>query len=202
MPLVGAALCHGVDEHASEVRLAHVGGRHEDAELFDRLLRDDTTVAGAARQTTGAIEVEAVVLVRAVDREIVVAVVLATRARPAGGRNDDLRRELDEVGEVAVQLRNPADERIRNFRGDALVRGTEGRGLCHAADGDGAECDCRLRELQIHARRRRERDRDAVAFRWLVADPAHGDRVRTADLESLHVVVTVHARARATEEAR
>src|SRR5207302_7712362 len=79
VPLVRATLGDGVDEHAREVGLPHVARRHEDAELLDRLLRDDATVAGAAGKAARTAEVEAIVLVAAVDGPVVVTVVLHAR---------------------------------------------------------------------------------------------------------------------------
>ena len=67
---------------------------------------------------------------------------------------------------------------------------------------DGAERHRRLRELQVDTRRRREGDGDAIALRRLVADALDAHRVRSADLEALHVVVAVRAGHRAAAIAR
>jgi hypothetical protein len=183
--------------------LAHVGRREEDAELLDRLRRDRAPAAGAARLAAGAVEAEPIVLVRAVDLEVVEAVVGAGRALPATlrSRRLHLRCQAHEVREVAVQVGHAADQRVGDRRADALAAGTELRRLGGRAHFDRPELHRRLPELDIDARRLGEPDVHVVALPQLEADAADAHRVRAADLEALDEEVAVGASERAARVA-
>ena len=118
--LVRAGLRDGIEQHSREICLAHISGRQENTEFFHRAGRDKATAARTARQSLRAPQVESVVLIRAVDREVVVSIVLAARADAAAIRRGRgravllararyLRCELGEIGEASIQEGNAAD---------------------------------------------------------------------------------------------
>ncbi len=195
MELVGAALGHGVDEHAGEVALPHVRRRHHDAELLDRLRRDDLAAGPAARDAARTAEIEALALVGAVDGERVVAVVRAGGTGRAAGRRDHLRGQLDQVDEVTAERRHAAEQRVGNDAAHALPRGAKVTGA-RDADGQRLELDGLDREPGVHPRRGGEPNVDLVPAELLEAEARDGDRVGAADLESLNEVESVAARER------
>src|SRR5262249_7615809 len=109
--------------------------------------------------------------------------------------------QLHEVGDVAVDLRHAADDRVADARGHALVRRAEGANVARAGDGDGAQRDGRLSKLNVDARGGGERDHHVVLIDGRVADAAGVRGVRTAGLEALDVVVAGGASERGAREA-
>ena len=201
MVLVRAALGHGVHQHAGEVALPHVGGREDHAEFLDRIERHDLAAGAASRHAAGGVQVEALALVGAVDRDGVEAVVGAVAAGPAARGVHHLRRQLELVDEIPAERGDAAHQRVGNLGGHALAGrrkvGRHGRRHRHRRQLHGLRG-----ELHVHARRLGELDVHVVAHERLVADGAHRDRIWPAYLEALHQKEPVGARARRRREPR
>ena len=127
--VVRAALRHRIDERAREVPLAHVERRQQHLILLHRLERDRAAARLPTRLTGGA-ESENVALARAVDLNVVEAIVLSTGGQPRVLRLQHLRRERKEIGEVAVERGQAAKRRVREC--PSALRGATARSDCSA----------------------------------------------------------------------
>src|SRR5213076_2752718 len=78
---VGAGLRDGIDETAHEPALPHVERRSEDLILLHRLDREGTSVDATPRNLVAGREGEEIVVDRAIDLDVVEAVVLAGERR-------------------------------------------------------------------------------------------------------------------------
>src|SRR5439155_5896 len=112
--LVRTRLSNGVDEPADEPPLSHVEGRHEDLVLLHRLDRERACVDATPRDLVAGREGEEIVVDRAVDLNVVKAVVLTGERRASPGRLHDLRRGVDEIVERAVERRQPPQGGVRD----------------------------------------------------------------------------------------
>src|SRR5690606_37861386 len=97
----------------------------------------------------GTAEVEALALVGAIDGEGVEAVVGAAGAGCTTRGRDDLRREFDEIDEVATERRHAAEQRVRDDTGHALARRAEVAGSGDA-DRECLQLDGLNGELDVH----------------------------------------------------
>jgi hypothetical protein len=80
LELVGARFCHRVDRAAGESALANVVGRDRDLDLGDHVLLDRLGVRLSGGGATRLAETEQVVVVRAVDLDVVVLAAAAGEA--------------------------------------------------------------------------------------------------------------------------
>src|SRR2546425_12183695 len=96
---------------------SHVARREHHAEFLHRVQGYDLAVGTAAWHTARGVEVEALALVGAVDRDGVVAVVGAGPAGGGGARGgvDHLGRELEEIGGGAAEGGPAAHQRGRSL---------------------------------------------------------------------------------------
>src|SRR5581483_2881833 len=96
-PLVGPAARDGVHAGADEAALTHVVRRDRDLHLLDRFERNRRDAGAVADTAGGHTQAERVVEVRAVDGDVVRAVVLAGERAEAAV----LRRQAGDVGQAA-----------------------------------------------------------------------------------------------------
>ncbi len=121
--LVGSASGDRVDVGADEVALPDVVRRDADLHLLDRLERDGRDAGAIAGLAGRRVQTKRSVEVRAVDRDVVRAVVLSgERALPAV-----LRRETDDVREAAGDRRQRREIVARHRGGGAGAAGAEDR---------------------------------------------------------------------------
>src|SRR5688500_213856 len=172
---VGSALRDGVDQRAGEIALAHVERREEHLILLHRL-EGNRLAASLSAGLAGTAQSEEVGLVGAVDLDAVEPVVDAPARDSAVLRRRDLRRQDDEVGEVAVKRRKPAERRVRHGGRDTGARRRE-RLVELAGHADGADLGCLTRETDVDAGCQAECHDDALANDWAEADAPDRDFV-------------------------
>ena len=183
---VRSATGDGVDGGAHEVALAHVIGSHVDLHLLDRGHGDGGdagSVAGSGAETEGVVEV------RAVDRDVVQAVVGAAE------------------GEVlAAGLRGESDERVdavglgRKGRDGLATHGRGRSGARRAEHGEGLGGDCDFlgqglgfeRELEVGGTT--QAHKDSSGHLGLEAGHGCGDGVGAADPHARDGEASVGAR--------
>src|SRR5688572_33268040 len=115
MKFIRAALRYGIDQNSAEIALTDVEGRKKNLIFLYRIERDRLRVRLRSRLTGGA-ESEEIARSGAVDLDRVLPDVDATARKTDAGRRGDLWRQLDEISEVAVDRRKPAERRIRKRR--------------------------------------------------------------------------------------
>ena len=191
--LVGAAARDGVDAAAGEHALPDVIGRDDELQFLDGVEADRLALRLAARGTRGR-EPEDVVVDRAVDLHVVIAVVLPRHAdavRVGVERNRrEVRRHAGKVEQAAADRRQGLDGLARNVGSRAGARRIDDRGL--GGDGDGLR-DRRQDELEVHLPLLAERDLDVADLALAEAAQARGHLVGAADahVEQVEAAFTV-----------